>query len=466
MINKSENMPTVAGATSEALHSQAPPLPTLARLKVFFAGDNRNSVNWGRAASIALLQLLSASFDITGRVSGDMFDLSTAEAGFVGTFAPPKYYRQFRYLLLRRWRRPIRWYINLERLFGARDFITEDPAVSIDNLLAHRHRHPALARIYEQAAQADLLVLDGDGDIIFSTPPRRQTLFLLAMIELGIRLRKPVFLVNSMISDCPLTGRNKTTLAAAARLISQCRAVALRDPDSLEYVQKEMPEAKVSLIPDSLFAWFSLYESSSSHPPLNGDFLLSHPERDEYWGKLDFSEPYICIGGGALGGSQPDKAVRCYARLVDAVSQLGYRVYLTENDSPDSFLQRVAREKNLGLVSVDAPILMCGAVLAHARLFISGRYHPSIFASLGGAPCIFLASHAHKMGSLSRVLEYDLHRQFNAFPDDTEIAEIVTIARRYLQQGDPLRARIRRVAKLRSDEATELPAFLKRHMNG
>ena len=41
--------------------------------------------------------------------------------------------------------------------------------------------------------------------------PRRadQTLFLLAMIELGIRLKKPVFLVNSMISDCPSDGKKQ-----------------------------------------------------------------------------------------------------------------------------------------------------------------------------------------------------------------------------------------------------------------
>jgi polysaccharide pyruvyl transferase WcaK-like protein len=435
-------------------------------MKVFFVGDNRTSINWGRAASIALGQLLSGSFNITGRVTGDFFELSTAEAGYVGTFMPPKYYRHFRYVLLRQWRRPFGWYIKLEQLFGAKDFIAEDPAVSIDNLLAHKHRHPALARIYDQATEADLLVLDGDGDIIFSTPPRRQTLFLLAMIELGIRLKKPVFLVNSMISDCPLTGRNNTTLAAARRLLAQCRAVSLRDPESLEYVQKEMPETNSSFIPDSLFAWFSLYANGSSHPPLNGDFLLPHPEKDEYWGKLDFSQPYICIGGGALVASQPDRSVQCYARLVDAIRQLGYRVYLTENDLPDSFLQRVAREKDVGIVPVDAPILLCGAVLAHARLFISGRYHPSIFASLGGTPCIFLGSHAHKMGSLSRVLEYGVPRQFDAFPGDSDIAEIVSTARKYLDQGETLRASIRQVAKLLCDEATMLPAFLKRHMNG
>jgi polysaccharide pyruvyl transferase WcaK-like protein len=285
------------------------------------------------------------------------------------------------------------------------------------------------------------------------------------MIELGIRLKKPVFLVNSMISDCPLTGRNNRTLADARRLFAQCRAVGLRDPESLEYAQTEMPETNSSLIPDSLFSWFPLYADGSSHPPSNGDFLMPHPEKDEYWGKLDFSQPYVCIGGGALAGSQPDRSAQCYGRLVDAIRHLGYRVYLTENDLPDSFLQRVAREKNVGIVPVDAPILLCGAVLAHARLFISGRYHPSIFASLGGTPCIFLGTHAHKMGSLSRVLEYDVHRQFNAFPDDSDIAEIVSTARQYLDQGEPLRARIRQVAKLRCEESTRLPAFLKQHMN-
>lgn len=452
----------VATSTLVEPTSMARSAPT----KLFFVADNRSAVNWGRGASIALGQLLSTSFEISGRITCDFFDLSTAEAGYVGTFLPPRYYRLFRHLLPRRRRRPFAWYFKLEMLFGAKDFIAEDPMESVDNLLAHKHRNPALARIYDDAAEADLLVLDGDGDIIFTTPPRRSTLFLLAMIELGIRLKKPVFLVNSMISDCPLTGRNYTTLAAAKRLFPQCRAVALRDPESLEYVQKEMPETNSSLIPDSLFTWFSLYEDGSSHPPMNGDFILPHPEKDEYWGKLDFSQPYICIGGGALASSQPSKALQCYSRLVDALRQLGYRIYLTENDLPDSFLQRVARERNVGIVPADAPILMCGAVLAHARLFISGRYHPSIFASLGGTPCIFLGSHAHKMGSLSRVLEYDIQGEFNAFPNDSDIAEIVATAKQYLDQGEALRARIRQVAKLRSDEASRLPAFLKRHMNG
>jgi polysaccharide pyruvyl transferase WcaK-like protein len=434
-------------------------------MKVYWVGDNRSSLNWGRAASLALGQLLSGSFEIAGRLSGEYFDLGTSEAGYVGTLLPPQYARHFQYMLRRRTRRPFSWYIKLEELWGAQDFIADEPASSIDNLLAHKHRHPALARIYDQAANADLLVLDGDGDIIFRTPPRRSTLFLLAMIELGVRLNKPVFLVNSMISDCPLTGRNNRTLAAAKRLFPQCRAVALRDPESLEYVQKEMPATNSGLIPDSLFAWFPLYAGGNSYPPSNGDFLLPHPEKDEYWGKLDFARPYICIGGGAMGCHDVERSVESYGHLVEAIRQLGCRVYLTENDVPDSFLQRVAREKNVGLVPVDAPILSCGAVLAHARLFISGRYHPSIMASLGGTPCVFLESHAHKMRSLSRVLEYDTAEPFSPFPDESEITRIVTTAQRYLDQGETLRARIRQASQARCAEASTLPSFLKRHLN-
>lgn len=445
--------------------TSAPAVPaTSVRKKVFFVGDNRRNLNWGRGASIALREMLAAHFEITGCVSGELFDLSTAEAGFVGTLMPAKHYRVFRYLHRRRTRRPFAWYVKLEELFGAKDFVSDDPSESVARLLAQKHRYPALARIYEDARSADVVVVDGDGDIVFSTPPRRQTLFLLAMLELGIRLGKPVFLVNSMLSDCPRTGRNRQTVAHARRLFAQCRAVSLRDPESLEYAQREVPEARSSLIPDSLFAWFRTYSKADSHPPANGDFCLPYPELEESWGKLGFSEPYICIGGGALAGTEPERATECYSRLVDAILGLGYPVYLTENDAPDAFLREVARRTGAGLVPVNAPIVACGAILAHARLFISARYHPSILASLGGTPCIFLGSQAHKMGSLSRVLEYEVHQQFNAFPGDADISAILNAARNYLEQGEGLRERIRQVAKVRSEEALSLPVFLESHM--
>jgi len=452
-------------ASIAAMRTDALAKPGLKR-KILFVGDNRVFVNWGRGASLALSQLLSLSFQIAGRITGDAFVLGRTELGYIKTFLPPRFSKLFIRLLLNPHKPAIfTWYVKLERWLGAKDFIAEDPAESVDNIIANKHRYPGLARIYDQAVAADAMILDGDGDIIFSNPPRRQTLFLLAMIELGIRLKKPVFLVNTMISDCPTTGRNHQTLAAAKRLFTSCYAVSLRDPESLEYVKQEMPQVKCGYLPDSLFAWFPLFADGMIWPPANGDFILPHPEQDEYWGKLDFSKPYICIGGGAAMGSDNDRAIECYSRLVDAVKELGYAVYLTENDSPDDFLREVARTKNIGMVPANAPILMCGAVLARSRLFISGRYHPSIFAALGGTPCIFLGSHAHKMGSLARVLEYDDPKQFSSFPEDVEISEIISRARSYLAQGETLRERIRNVAKQRCEEVSTLPSLIERHLN-
>ena len=434
--------------------------------RIFFVGDNRNSPNWGCGASIALRQLLSTKFEILGAVNGESFDLSTTEAGYVGTLLPHRYYRHFRYLLERRARAWIGWYIRLEELYGARDFIAEDPSVSVDDLLAYKHRNPELARIYDQISQADLLVIDGDGDIIFSTPPRRSALFFLAMMELGIRLKKPVFLVNSMISDCPATGRNVKTMTAYGRLLARCKAVTLRDPESLNYVQTEMPDTNSNLIPDSLFSWYPIYEADGSPLPSNGDFTLPFPEREEYRGKLDFSRPYICIGGGASAAGDPARAERSYAQLVDSLRPLGYTVYLTENDSSDSFLRRVADERGVGVIPATTSILICGAIVANARLFISGRYHASILASLGGTPCIFLGTHSHKNGSLARVLEYESAPQFSAFPENTELESIVSLARDYLEQGEALRSQIRHTARSRCAEAVTLPSILERHLNG
>jgi polysaccharide pyruvyl transferase WcaK-like protein len=435
-------------------------------MKAFFVGDNRTNVNWGRAASIALRELLSREFEICGCVTGDFFDLSIAQAGLVGTLTPARFYGLVRRAWRDRTRPPFSWWMRLERLYGAKDFIAEEPAESVDNLIAHKQKYWSLTQIYQQASEADVVIVDGDGDIVFSTPPRRQTLFLLAMIELGLRLKKPVFLVNSMISDCATSGRNLKTMATMRALLERCEGAFLRDAESYEYVRTEMPAVKAQLIPDSLFAWLPRFASPNSHPPADGDFILPYPESEEYWGKLDFSKPYICIGGGALAGSNPDRAAQTYGKLVDAILQLGLQVCLTENDTPDSFLRRIAKDKGIGLVPVNTPIVAAAAVLAHARLFISGRYHPSIMASLGGTPCIFLGSHAHKMESLARLLEYGDRGQFGGFPSDQEIAAIVSLAEDYLAQGESLRERIRRVAQFHCAEVSKLPARLKQALVG
>jgi hypothetical protein len=69
------------------------------------------------------------------------------------------------------------------------------------------------------------------------------------------------------------------------------------------------------------------------------------------------------------------------------------------------------------------------------------------------------------MGSLARVLEYDNPRQFNAFPDGPEVSEILSLAQAYLNQGETLRAKIKRVAKMQSEKASILPGFIQQNFD-
>jgi ADP-heptose:LPS heptosyltransferase len=232
----------------------------------------------------------------------------------------------------------------------------------------------------------------------------------------------------------------------------------VRDPESLEYLQKEMPEVKCEYIPDALFTWFPVYERFGACVPPNGDFIIPPPEKSEYFGKLDFSKPYICIGGSSWAAEFQEQAVDHYLRLLEGVRELGYPVYLTQNCGGDRFFEEVARISGCGIVPWNTPIFMAGAILANARLFISGRFHATIFASLGGTPAVFLGAHSHKMASLQRTLEYDLQKQFSGIPANQEIEEIAAVlSEQYLKEGMPLREKIKAIVAKRCEEARQLP---------
>ncbi len=68
---------------------------------------------------------------------------------------------------------------------------------------------------------------------------------------------------------------------------------------------------------------------------------------------------------------------------------------------------------------------------------------------LGGAPCVFLDAHSHKMASLQRTLEYDTQKQFSAMPVKRDIDEIAAISEKYIGEGSPLREKIKGVVAKR-----------------
>ena len=119
-------------------------------------------------------------------------------------------------------------------------------------------------------------------------------------------------------------------------------------------------------------------------------------------------------------------------------------------------LHEVSRKTGIPIIPFQIPIILGTIILANARVFISGRHHPSILASLGGTPCVFLASNSHKTLSMQEVLEYDLVREFSALPSDQDCDQIVATAASRLKAGDALRQTIQQVVQRRSEEARGL----------
>lgn len=431
-------------------------------MNILLVGDSRTSNNWGaRGTSIAIHSLISRVGHVALVIEGGEYCWSSTEFAFVGARLPDRYSRR----LLRaardsRRRRVFGPLVAAGRALGMRDFVDPDPDRTADNIIKHRHRYPVLRRIFDKAAACDAVVINAEGDLVFTTPPRREALFLLGMTALGARLGKPVYFVNALVSDCPYTGRNAETAAAARRMFARCEKVLVRDPESHALVKADMPEANCGLVPDALFSWHDVLQDQRTRLPANGDFIVPFPERQRYLGRLDFSRPYICIGGSAAATGRT-QAFHSFVALVEAIKRLGLPVYLTENDGRDSFLEEVAEVAGVALIPVYTPVFAAAAILANASLFVSGRYHPCIMAALGGTPSIFLASAAHKMRSLQAVLEYPQVREFPVFPSAREIEEIHAMAEGYLAGGAALRGRILATAARRAREAMQICSHLR-----
>ncbi len=430
-------------------------------MKVLLVGDNRSSLNWGRAASIALHEVLSRSFEVPESIQGSLFSLQTADFGYVNTLMPQRHYSVFRKLLTKRDHLVVRAYLALEHMAGAQDVIDEDPLKSVRNFHRFSSRYPVLQQLLDSIQSADLIVVDGDGDIHFTDTPRRQTSFLLAMMHLGQSHAKPVFLVNVMMAPPTGRGKSESTFNVAKGIISRCKALSLRDPLSYQFAQKQLASPLMRMIPDSLFAWYEQMPDFQTQGLKNGDCILPYPEEQIARKRLDFTRPYVCIGGGAVSAADPDRATEAYIKLVEAIQKIGLEIILVESDAPDRYLRKVAAMFEIGIIPAAASVRMATSILANARAFVTGRYHPAIMASLGGTPCILLDSHGHKMRGLAVTLAYESAQTFSAIPDANEISRIVLELRKVLEQGETLRRQIlARVSDL-AKEVGQLPLLLK-----
>lgn len=423
-------------------------------MKLLYLADNSDLLNWGcRATSQSLRELIEQEHEIVGTVGGSMIEAAYP----VSDIAPDAFWGPFS----RTFNRSVVRRSGVLDLIGRRQALSHDLDANIAVLQRARAYDARIRAMFEALDRADGIVVNGEGDLIFATPARDRLLFTLTVCELGLRAGKPLYYLNAMVSECPSSGVNRQTLALAEGVLSRAASFTVRDPVSLAFVEAEMPGLAARMFPDAVFSWTHKLSPEQAGPydpaPVAAAFARSGAAMPEI-----LAAPYLVLGGGSRAARNWPLAIERYVALVDALSRLGLPILLAPGCDGDLFLKKVSKLTGAPMLPLETPTEAVAATLAGARVMVSGRWHPSIMASLGGAPTVFMGSNSHKTLTIQTMLEQAEPVEFDPTPDDGQIAAITARARGLLERGDAERARILEVvgrlgAEARRSVATIVP---------
>lgn len=423
--------------------------------------DNRDSLNWGcRATSAALSEVVEGWGPVVARVHRQAVTRRTVVLPAPGPLGHGRAGRARTLLLDRAVPRVLpQGVTSTGRRVGWWDLASIDPEETARRIRRAAGTDSASAQIMQAFDRADEVVVNGEGSVILSDPPRRDMLMQMGVIALGHHLGQPVHYVNAMVSDDPRAGRAAAAAAAARTGLRLATSVVVRERRSLATLADLAPDVRASAAPDALFTWAPLIAAGGLLPPdrraltppgwLDGTFLdLPSP-----------GAPFVALGGSSRAAPDQTAAVEAYTALARSLVDLGTPVVLVQTCTGDRFLVEVARRLRLPLVPVPVPIMQGAALLASATVFVSGRYHPAIMASLGGAALVTLEGNSHKMQGLSELLGRNaaVHA---AVPGSSERAAVLAEVEEALAEPSEARERRRAVAARLGAEASGLKALV------
>lgn len=412
--------------------------------RVLYLADNSDLPNWGcRATSLSLRQLLTAAgHEIVGTVTGSMIESLYPTSDVVGDRIWGPFSRRMNRNRVRKL--PLAGPI-LDRL-GRRNALGHDLSANIETLERARAWDAPTRDLFAAMEACEAVVVNGEGDLIFTSPARSRLLYTLTVCEMALRRGKPLHYLNAMASECPTTGLNGETLALATDVMRRATAFTVRDPVSLAFVTDNMPGVEAAMFPDAVFSWSRLLAPADQPIAYDRSVLAPYFERGDHLPAV-FDRPYVLVGGGSRAARDWPAATESYVHLVKALGVIGLPVVLAPCCSGDLFLREVSARTGAPMIPVELPALAAGAVLANARVFVSGRWHPSILATLGGTPCVFMGSNSHKTLTIQSMLENPDPVEFSPCPSVAECGQIAARAEALVAAGDSERARILAVTR-------------------
>lgn len=343
---------------------------------------------------------------------------------------------------------------HIDKIFGGtHDYITNDPDQSVKNYRSFIRSNPKLSTLQDKINESNGIIINGEGTLIFGRPTQRDALYLLFVIALAKILKKPVYLLNAMVTSCPYNGEDETLIRKAIPLLKYCKIVALRESYSYEYVASLVGEENIRLIPDALFTWGPRIRYCAKAVRQEPRLCIAHPDNLQN-NNFSFERPYICVSGSSSAWRYKDKIQDQFANLINALKSISLEIFCIETCDGDSFLREVAKRCNVFFLPKQTPIMAAMGVLGGAQVYITGRYHPAIMASANGVPCTFLTSNSHKTASIQKLLGYKHIEEYPVCPTKEDVTEILKSVRLNLDKRDDISPIILSEFECRRNEAS------------
>ena len=434
-------------------------------MHLLYVNDLRSLPNFGcRTTGVALEEMLKKQHDITRRdgietIYNSGWDSFSRHYYRIGGVIPD---RLFGYCWRRRYSRPTLY--NQVCKFDAKanalhDYVCQNVEQSLERFHRFKRKYRDLAEFEAQVAEADGIVINGEGTLIFANPTRRDALYLLFVIAFARSVGKPVFLLNAMITQCPYSGADEAVLKQASELLKYCSIIACREAESCAFTEALVGSSSLRLVPDALFTWGERFRQAALAIKMLPELCSPFGSAFACSG-LNFKDRYVCVSASSSVWRDRDKAATSFIRLATALKATGLRVYFISTCAGDSLLSAAAREANVTHIPENISVLAGAGIIAGASVYVTGRYHPAIMAAAGGVPTVFMSSNSHKTRTVQHLLGYDSPREFSVTPSPMEISAIVSEVSAMVTARETIAKTIRTNFELQAERAREFETII------
>lgn len=317
-----------------------------------------------------------------------------------------------------------------------------------DTLPVEFEEYPAAAEAVERGElfaaeraaieKSDVVLINGEGSV-YDRQRKGRMMFFLAYLATQ-HLDTPCVLVNHTADV-----HDPVVREIAENVYPMLDDVVFREPYSARACAAFLPEdVDRYLGADAAFTYRPVVDRERWAEVVGREgFFDVYPDSAR---GFDPTEPYVCVGGSSIF-NRPDRPAYdpepAYEALCGRLEERVAPVVLTASCTSDAELFRpLAEREGYPLIGPHTPVRQAIDVLGQAEAYVSGRWHPSIYALTGGTPIVTLTANTYKTAGLVDQVGLDAPT-FEALALHEEIEPIVELVESYTEEGEALRERLR-----------------------